>query len=175
MNSGVVLAEQVDAIPTGKAEPIFHQPPSRPAVLVATIDPEIREGLAELVESAGVSAIWVSAVKDVKTVVAKERIVACLCGFWLQDGTYREVIGHLRRGRREIPAIIVSAPACPREYRDYLAAMNLGALDYLCYPYDRSDFQRMLESAIETRARSIERQCLEKGVEYPKRIAAYGY
>jgi DNA-binding NtrC family response regulator len=172
MNSEVVLAEQVDVTLVEKAEPTLYQSPSRPAVLVATIDPEIREGLAELVEIAGVSAIWVNAVKDVKAVVARERIVACLCGFWLQDGTYREVVRHLRRERKEIPAIIVSAPACPQEYRDYLTAVNLGALDYLSYPYDQSDFQRMLESAIERPSRSIMQQTLQSGLDRPTRVAA---
>ena len=175
MNTGFVLAEKVDAALLEKAEPTFHKSPSRPSVLVATIDSEIREGLAELVESAGVSAIWVSAVKDLKTVVAKERVVACFCGFWLQDGTYREVVRHLRRERKETPAIIVSGPACPREYRDYLTAVNFGALDYLCYPYDQSDFQRMLESAIEAGSHSIARKVGQTRLNHPSRVVAYEY
>jgi DNA-binding NtrC family response regulator len=175
MNTGFVLTEKIDAALHEKAEPILHEPPSRPAVLIATIDPEIREGLAELVERAGVSAIWVSAVKDLKTVVAKDRVVACFCGFWLQDGTYREVVRHLRRERKDIPAIIVSGPACPQEYRDYLTAVNFGALDYLSHPYDRSDFQRMLESAIEARSHSTARKGSLTGLNHPSRVVAYEY
>jgi DNA-binding NtrC family response regulator len=148
MNPGVVLTERVDGTFARKSGAAAHPAPGRPTVLVATVEPEIREALAGLLEDATVNAIWVSGVKDVKTLVARERIVACLCGFWLQDGTYREVIRHLRRERMDIPAIIVSGPACPPEYRDYLAAMNLGPLDLLCYPYQQSDFDRMLGAAI---------------------------
>jgi DNA-binding NtrC family response regulator len=136
------------------------------------VDPEIREGLAGLVEASSINAIWVGSVEDVKTIVARERIDACLCGFWLQDGTYREVIRHLRRERLDIPAIIVSAPACPHEYRDYLAAMNLGALDFLCHPYQQSDFERMLESAIGAQPRSLNQQASEKEQDYCERGAA---
>ena len=148
MNPAAVLRERVESNFIRKSAARFRGIPGRPLVLIATIDPEIQEGLAELLEVASVDAIWVGSVGDFKTLIARERIVACLCGFWLQDGTYREVIRHLRRERLEVPAIIVSAPNCPPKYRDYLAAMNLGALDFLSFPYQQSDFERMLESAI---------------------------
>jgi len=140
--------------------------------LIATIDTEIREALADLLEIASINAIWVGSVEDVKTLVAREKIAACLCGFWLQDGTYREVIRHLRRERIDIPAIIVSAPACPQEYRDYLAAMNLGALHFLCYPYQKLDFERMLESAIARHSRSMRQQVSENDHDFRERGAA---
>jgi DNA-binding NtrC family response regulator len=172
MNPAIVLGERIEPRFDGESTTGIRGTPARPAVLIATIDPEIREGLSGLVEAACINAIWVSSVKDVKTLVAGERIVACLCGFWLQDGTYREVIRHLRRERIDIPAIIVSAPACPPEYRDYLAAMNLGALDFLCYPYKQSDFDRMLESAKEARTRSKRQQVPEKDSDFLERGAA---
>jgi DNA-binding NtrC family response regulator len=140
--------------------------------LIATIDTEIREALANLLEDAAVNAIWVSGVKDVKTLVARERIVACLCGFWLQDGTYREVIRHLRRERMDIPAIIVTGSAYPPEYRDYLAAMNLGALDLLCYPYQKSEFNRMLESAVAAWSVPGGQKAIETVVDFRERGAA---
>ena len=141
-------------------------------MLIATIDTEIREALADLLEVASVNAIWVRSVEDVKTLVAREGIAACLCGFWLQDGTYREVIRHLRRERLDIPAIIVSAPSCPQEYRDYLAAMNLGALDFLSYPYQKSEFERMLESAIAAHSRSARQEDPENNFDFRERGAA---
>jgi CheY-like chemotaxis protein len=154
MNSGLVLTDRFDGVFARKSATYRAPAPGRPTVLIATIDPEIREGLAYLLENAPVNAIWVSGVNDVKLLVASGGIAACLCGFWLQDGTYREVIRHLRRERLDIPTIIVSPRAYPQEYRDYLAAMNLEALDFLPYPYQQSDFQRMLNSAIGERLRS---------------------
>jgi DNA-binding NtrC family response regulator len=171
MNPAVVLKEEVESNRMRKPVTSIHQTPGRPTVLIATMDPEIREGLADLLEFASIDGIWVRGVKDFKTLVVREQIAACLCGFWLQDGTYREVIRHLRRERIDIPAIIVSAPDTPHEYRDYLAAMNLGALDFLCYPYQQSDFERMLESAIGTHSRSLVQQSAERDIDFCERGA----
>jgi DNA-binding NtrC family response regulator len=153
MAPGIVITEWVDGTFARKSGTLNQTFSGRPTVLIATIDPEIREGLAGLVETSAVNAIWVSGVKDVKTLVARRGIVACFCGFWLQDGTYREVVNYLRRERINIPAIIVSAPACPQEFKDYLGALNLGALDFLPHPYQQSDFERMLKSAVGERTR----------------------
>ncbi|HEV7968623.1 MAG TPA: hypothetical protein VGP19_13685 [Candidatus Acidoferrales bacterium] len=172
MNPAIVLRERVESGFTRKSAASTHRTPGRPTVLIATIEPEIREALTDLLELAAVNAIWVSSVKDVKTLVAGDLIIACLCGFWLQDGTYREVIRHLRRERMDIPAIIVSGPAYPHEYRDYLAAMNLGALDFLCYPYERSDFERMLKSAMGTRPSSAHSTGTQNDRDFRERGAA---
>jgi len=172
MNPAIVLKGQVENNFTRTSAKSARHGSNWPAVLIATVDPEIQDGLAGLLETASINAIWVGSVEDVKTTVARENIIACLCGFWLQDGTYREVIRHLRRERLDIPAIIVSAPACPHEYREYLAALNLGALDFLCHPYQQSDFERMLESAIGENSRSIPSQVSEKGQDFRGRGAA---
>jgi DNA-binding NtrC family response regulator len=153
MNPATVVGEQVESNSTRKSVTSIRLGDKKPVVLIATIDPEIRTALSELLDGAEIGAIWVNGVKEFKTVLARERVVACLCGFWLQDGTYREVIRHLRRERLEIPTIIVSAPACPQEFRDYLAAMNLGTLDFLSYPYRQADLTQMLESALEAQSK----------------------
>ena len=158
MNPAVALKQRVESILRKSSDMDVEHAPGRPNVLVATIDPEIRSGLAELLEAFSLNAIWLKGVETAKNTLSKESIAACLCGFWLQDGTYRELVRHVRRERVEIPVIIVSAPACPHEYRDYLAAMNIGALDFLCHPYRKSDLERMLRLAIETHSRSVRQQ-----------------
>jgi CheY-like chemotaxis protein len=148
MHPVLVLNERIENKATSKSGQAEHKSPDIKSVLIATVDHEIRAALTELLESANLEAIWVSSVKAAKTLLSNKKISACLCGFWLQDGTYREVVRHLRRERMDIPAVIVSAAACPREFRDYLAAMNLGSLEVMSYPFERSDFDRILEFAI---------------------------
>lgn len=172
MAPGVVLTERVDGTFARKSGSANQQKSGRPTVLIATIDPEIREGLANLVEISAVNAIWVSGVKDVKALVARKGIAACFCGFWLQDGTYREVVSHLRRERVDIPAIIVSAPACPQEFRDYLAAFDLGSLDFLPHPYQASDFDRILKAATLPRSLPIEKEKVPAEPDFRHRGAA---
>jgi|ERR1700722_9551682 len=172
MNPVLVLNERIENDSTHKATQASAKSLDSQTILIATIDPDIRTALSELLDVAGINGIWVSSVKDVKALIARQRISACFCGFWLQDGTYREIIQHLRRERMDIPAIIVSAPTCPQEFRDYLAAMNLGALDVLSYPYEQSDFERMLEFAIPTRSGSGPQQDPEKVSSFEVRGAA---
>jgi DNA-binding NtrC family response regulator len=152
MNPVLVLNERSDSKPSYSSSQAESKSLDVKSVLIATVDPEIREALTDLLEGSNIEAIWVTSVKDVKAVIAKKKISACLCGFWLQDGTYREVIRHVRREQMDIPAIIMSAPACPQDFRDYLAALNLGSLDVLSYPFQQSDFDRVLDFAIPSRS-----------------------
>jgi DNA-binding NtrC family response regulator len=172
MNPVLDLNERIENKSTRKVTQPDYQSFDPRTVLIATIDQDIRAALTELLESANIKAIWVRSVKDFKALIAKERISACLCGFWLQDGTYREIVQHLRRERIDIPAIIVSAPACPQEFRDCLAAMNIGAIKVLSYPYQRSDFERMLEFAIPPRSGSVRQQSVGKVSQFQVRGAA---
>jgi DNA-binding NtrC family response regulator len=172
MNPVLVLNERTENISRHKVTQTDYRSYESQTVLIATIDQDIRTALAELLENVEIKAIWVSSVKEVKAHISKQQISACFCDLWLQDGTYREIIRHLRRERIDIPTIIVSAPTCPQEFRDYLAAMNLGALDVLSYPYEQSDFERILEFAIPSRSTSDRQQAMEEASSLEVRGAA---
>ncbi|MGB8541664.1 MAG: hypothetical protein WCD49_08510 [Candidatus Acidiferrales bacterium] len=116
-------------------------------VLVATNDTEIRREMSALLESFPVKALWAQGMKEVTFALSRENVSLCLCGFWLLDGTYRDVVRSLRLQRSEIPAVIVCAPSCPHEYRDYLAGLNISAFDFICHPYRMSDMEKILHSA----------------------------
>jgi DNA-binding NtrC family response regulator len=122
-----------------------------PSILLATTDLEIRRTMAELLQSYTINTLWASGMEEIKSALAKQDVAACFCGFWLIDGTYRDVVRHMKRQRAEIPVIIVCAPTCPHECRDYLAALNIRAFDFICYPYRRIDLERILHSAIASR------------------------
>lgn len=123
--------------------------PGSPSILLATIDPEIGRSIGELLQTCTVNTLAAGGIEEIKAVLATVDVAACFCGFWLVDGTYRDVVRHLKRA--EIPVIIVCAPTCPQEYRDYLAALQVRAFDFICYPYRRTDLQRILDSALAMR------------------------
>jgi DNA-binding NtrC family response regulator len=154
MNPAVAM--KLEASIVNKSSENHQQSSGRPKILIAAADPEIRTGLAEILKAFHVDTIWVNGVEAAKRMLGTQKVAACLCGFWLQDGTYRELIRHMRRESLGVSVIIVSAPACPNEYRDYLAALNIGALDFLCHPYQSYDLARMLETAITSHVRSID-------------------
>lgn len=131
---------------------------TQPTVLVATVDSGISNSMRELLQNYPLRTIWAKGVDEVRGMLAKESVAACFCGFWLVGGTYRDVVRHLKRQPVEIPAVIVCAPACPHEYRDYLAALNIRAFDFICHPYRKSDFEQILRRAISERCQSAELQ-----------------
>jgi DNA-binding NtrC family response regulator len=151
MKQVLVLNEGFENKASYKATPAPSKSSKSQTVVIATIDHDIRASLTQLLEGVEVEAICVRSIKELRSLIAQKKVSACFCGFWLQDGTYREVVRHLRRERMDIPTVIVSAPTCPQEFREYLSALNLGGLDVLSYPYEQADFDRMLEFAIPSR------------------------
>jgi DNA-binding NtrC family response regulator len=133
-------------------------------ILVATAEPAINASMRDLLETYPLRTIWARGVDEVRSALSRESVDACFCGFWLIDGTYRDVIRHLKRQSAEIPAIVVCAPSCPQEYRDYLAALNLRAFDFLCHPYRRMDLERILRATISKRGLSV------RGAQDPVRV-----
>jgi DNA-binding NtrC family response regulator len=132
----------------------FQQSIEQPVVLVATTDPVISDSMRALLQMYPLRTLWAKAVGEVRALLAEENISACFCGFWLVDGTYRDVVRLLKRQPVEVPAIIVCEPACPNEYRDYLAALNIRAFDFICYPYRKTDLERILQATLSERARA---------------------
>jgi DNA-binding NtrC family response regulator len=133
-------------------------------ILVATAEPAIIASMRDLLDAYPLRAIWARGVDEVRSTLSRETVDACFCGFWLIDGTYRDVVRHLKGQPTEIPAIVVCAPSCPQEYRDYLAALNLRAFDFLCHPYRRMDLERILRATISKRGVSV------RGAQDPVRV-----
>ncbi|MGB8799517.1 MAG: hypothetical protein WCC97_02420 [Candidatus Acidiferrales bacterium] len=123
-----------------------------PVVLVATTNPVISFNMGALLEMYPLRTLWAKSVGEVRASLAKENLAACFCGFWLVDGTYRDVVRLLKRQPVEVPAIIVCEPACTDEYRDYLAALNIRAFDFICHPYRKTDLERILQATLSQRA-----------------------
>ena len=143
----------------------FHIPSSRvdeipdaPIVLVAALDWQVRSGLSAALKTFAINTEWVSSVAEASRVLDAKDVSACLCGYWLEDGTFKDLARHIRRSTVKIPMIAVSAPACRNEYRDYLAAMNIGAFEFLCHPYHKTDLDRVLRQAVTAHARQIWRR-----------------
>src|SRR5271163_2549850 len=131
----------------------FQPSATQPVVLVATTDPVISDSMRALLQMYPLRTLWARGVGEVRALLAKENVAACFCGFWLVDGTYRDVVRMLKRRPMEIPAIIVCEPACPNEYRDYLASLNIRAFDFICHPYRKTDLERILRATLSERAR----------------------
>jgi DNA-binding NtrC family response regulator len=130
----------------------LHPVLAQPTVVVATTAPAITENMRDLLQIYSFRTVWAKSVSEVQATLTQKSVVACFCGFWLIDGTYRDVVRLLRSQPVEVPAIILCEPACPQEYRDYLAALNIRAFDFICHPYRRTDLERILRATLSERA-----------------------
>ncbi len=120
-------------------------------VLLATTDLEIRHSIGDLLHGYKIKTLLATGLEEIKSALTRNDIAACFCGFWLVDGTYRDVVRYLRLQRAEIPVIVVCARNCSQEFRDYLTALNIRACDFISYPYQDIDMERILQSVMALR------------------------
>src|SRR5271170_432570 len=152
MDQAAAVTNNPSAVLHRESAAHFQPSAERPIVLVATTDPIISDSMRALLQMYPLHTLWAKGVGEVRALLTKENVAACFCGFWLVDGTYRDVVRLLKRQPVEIPAIIVCEPACPNEYRDYLAALNIRAFDFICHPYRKTDLERILQATLSERA-----------------------
>lgn len=126
----------------------------RPPILIASSGSEIRSGLAQILPQFPINTVWVRNVEDARSVLNNMKIAACFCEIWLQGGTCRELIWHVRRKSEDLPIMIVSDSPSSNEYCEWLAAMNMKALHFLTHPYEASDLERFVQLAISTHSRT---------------------
>lgn len=126
-----------------------------PNVMIVTTDSKLHSALAAILQARGISVEWVRGVDSAKALLERHTIAACLCGFGLEDGNYKDIVKLAKRQTPEMPVIIVSTPCSANEYGEYLAAMNSGAFDFLCYPYQKREVERILRLAVNSSRRAL--------------------
>lgn len=119
-----------------------------PKVVIATTDAKVHGILAGILQGHRVGFEWVKGVEAAKALFNRDGLAACLCGFGLEDGSYKDIVKLAKRQTPETPVVIVSTPSSANEYGEYLAAMNAGAFDFLCHPYQTREVERILRLAI---------------------------
>jgi DNA-binding NtrC family response regulator len=134
-------------------------------VAIATADSSVQSSLSKILEGFSIEAIWLKNTDDVRRAFARDSIACFLCGFWLENGTYREAVKHIKKQVSQVPFLMVSTPGATNEYRDYLASLNVGAFDFICYPYQEVEVKRILQAALAERQRLLNRDnAIEKNL-----------
>jgi DNA-binding NtrC family response regulator len=131
--------------------------PGRQTILIAGLDPEIRNGLSQSLAEFPINTLWVKSAEDARSVLASMEIAALFCEIWLEGGTCRELIWSVRRNEIDLPIIVVPPPNCPNEYRTWLAALNEKALYFLFHPYKSSDLDGFVQMAIGAESQAAHR------------------
>jgi DNA-binding response OmpR family regulator len=71
-------------------------------------------------------------------VLSRQEVALVLCDDRLTDGSYRDLLQTLRIWKKA-PHIVVTTRT--GEWKDYLAALGLGAFDMIQYPYRKTDVE----------------------------------
>src|SRR5580698_5999750 len=87
-------------------------------VLVGSAELQVSDGLKNLLKQHEIDVLWARSVGEVKIALNDEDVAAFFCGFWLLDGTYRDVMSLLKQKRSNLPFVIVSGPNQPQGYMD---------------------------------------------------------
>jgi DNA-binding NtrC family response regulator len=153
MNPAIASDGMLEGRFVRRPETGVNRVPGRPPILIASLDTEIRSGLAQVLPQFPINTVWVKNVEDARCVLNNMQVAACFCEIWLQGGTCRELIWHVRRKSDELPIIIVSDSASSNEYCEWLAAMKMKALHFLTHPYKASDLEKFVQLAISTHSR----------------------
>ncbi len=143
-----LIVEDNQNISAFPAEP-FSDPAWPLTVIVLSADPAIRRAMAEALQACCLKAVLADGLAELKSTHLEDKVVACLCGSFVADGTIREIAGYLKNQPVEIPMIIVSAPAPISEYGEFLDSLRVGAFDFICHPYRANEIQLILWSAIQ--------------------------
>lgn len=130
---------------------------SKLRVAIATADSSVQSSLSKILCGFSIESVWLKSTDDVRQAFAGNSIDCFVCGFWLENGTYREAVKHIKKQVFKVPFLMISTPGATNEYRDYLASLNVGAFDFICYPYQETEVKRILQSAFAERQRWLSR------------------
>jgi DNA-binding NtrC family response regulator len=123
--------------------------PPAPSVVIVSTDSDLRDDLADLLLGNSLTIVLMSGPEELRIVLETEMVVACLCGFQLSDGKFRDVVSLTKGQPVEVPVILVSAAESPSDRKDILDCLIAGAFDFISPPYRKTEVQRVVWSAVQ--------------------------
>jgi len=118
--------------------------PPRHAVLVGN-DILSEQDLIDLLKQKGLKPVPSSSLKETQFLLARRETVLAICHASSSDSTFRDLLGALGKSSK-VPVIVCGDHYDPRLY---LEAMELGAFDYLIYPYHSEGVDWVVRNALQ--------------------------
>lgn len=113
--------------------------------LVASSDPEIRETLKGMLARRGMEALFSSTAEEAEAILFRHPISLVFCEERLPDGSFRDVLGEVKRSARLVPVVVVSRLG---DWDKYLEALRLGVHDYIAFPFQRAEVESTINQAL---------------------------
>ncbi len=115
--------------------------------LVASSDPEIRATLSGILARHGLEPIFSFTAEEAKAILLRHPISLVFCEERLPDGSFRDVLGEVKRSARLVPVVVVARPG---DWDKCLEALRLGVHDYIGYPFHRAEVESVINQALRT-------------------------
>lgn len=129
-----------------RPDAVAETSPAAVALLVA-LEPRVHKMIAEILAVRGVGCLCAGSIAELKSISSLRHVSVCVSGLWMVDGTFRDVVSHLRNHPSTVRVVIVCGADTPPEYREFLRALDIQCFDSVCYPFQKTDLERALESA----------------------------
>jgi len=135
------------------------------AVLIVEDEPGLRQGLCDVVQAMGLSAVAAAGIAEGRRALEAQTIDCVLLDIRLRDGDGLDFLRELRAGpARDVPVIVATAYG---DSERTIRAMRDGAFDYLTKPYDLP----LLRTAV---LRATKQRALSRAAGPPAPVAAAG-
>jgi two-component system nitrogen regulation response regulator GlnG len=115
-------------------------------VLIVSADPVKHGDAGKIVRGMGLCPVTCSSLRDARDLTSREKFKFVLCDDELPDGKIAATVRALTYSTGGAPIVVLSHLA---DWGAYAKALNAGAFDYIVYPFDRIETERILRRALE--------------------------
>ena len=123
---------------------------SKPLALVIDDEPDIRELLSLTLGRMDIDTAVAEDIKRAKALLSAKRFDICLTDMRLPDGDGLELIEWMQKNASGVPVAVITAHG---NVETAVAALKLGAFDFISKPLDLQNLRKMVENALKLRDR----------------------
>jgi two-component system, NtrC family, response regulator PilR len=125
-------------------------------VLIVSGESDHSKLLAERVSKAGLRPICCETIAEAQALLAKQQFSAIVCNDFLTERNLRELIYDLGGGTGKAAAVPIVIVSRRDDWDSFLTAVGAGAFDYVAFPPNPGELERVLWAALSESKRSEE-------------------
>src|SRR5450631_504429 len=114
-------------------------------VLIASSDTKNRNAIRAVLAEAGINTICASTVKETQEALASTPVSIVICDRELPDGSFKDLL-HL--AKKERPEVLVVVTSCTADWKESVAAKQLGVFEVIPSPCQRSNVEWVVITAL---------------------------
>ncbi len=119
-------------------------------ILIISAEREQWERILETIRKRGLRATHCCGLREALSLLARQDFSVVFCNDTLPDGNFRAIMNEVRNSSAHVPVIVLSRLA---DWDAYLSAIGAGAFDYIAYPPDSAETERILWAALKESSR----------------------